>query len=80
MIVLLLLTSLTFSVGCSPDIVYVDAGGWVKPIHFSPETKAWLASLEWPETAHADFDLIRKHNLKYYKFSASGSRTYKGIR
>ena len=58
----LLAASLTFSTGCKTyDPPHYD---WVKPITFSAETKAWLRSLEWPESAYADFDQIVKHNEK----------------
>ncbi len=66
---LLLLIALTFSTGCSSrPVQIVPDMGWVQPIHFSDETKEWLLSQPWPESAYGDFDKIGKHNKKYYRF------------
>lgn len=61
---LFLLTSIAFSTGCSSTRGSPDDLLWVQPIEFSKETKEWLGSLEWPQSAYADFDKIRKHNEK----------------
>jgi len=61
---LCLLTSVLFSTGCNPTRSVPDDLLWVQPIEFSEETKEWLGSLEWPQSAYADFDKIRKHNEK----------------
>lgn len=70
MLCLCLLTSIAFSTGCKsqPLPPPVDTS-WVKPILFHQETKDWLAGLEWPPTAYEDFDLIRKHNAKYFQIT-----------
>lgn len=65
MLGLLLLTSVSFSTGCSATATpRPDPCLWVQPINFQPTTKEWLAGQEWPETAYADFEKIAKHNDK----------------
>jgi hypothetical protein len=61
---LLLLISISSSVGCNNSRGTPDDLSWVQPIEFSKETKEWLGSLEWPQSAYADFDKIRRHNEK----------------
>lgn len=61
---LFLLVSTLSSTACSSARGTPDDLTWVQPIEFSKETKEWLGSLEWPQSAYADFDKIRKHNEK----------------
>ena len=63
-LILLLAISTSLSLGCSSARGTPDDLLWVQPIEFSKETKEWLGSLEWPSSAYADFDKIRKHNEK----------------
>lgn len=67
---LCLLINLASLAGCKAPALPppVDAS-WVRPILFHPETKEWLAGLEWPPTAYEDFDQIRRHNEKYYQIT-----------
>lgn len=61
---LCLLTSMWFSTGCDSARGTPDDLVWLQPIEFSKETKEWLGGLEWPPSAYADFDKIRKFNEK----------------
>lgn len=35
---------------------------WTEEIRFHPGTKEWLAGIDWPATAYADFNQIGDHN------------------
>lgn len=55
---LLSMISLLFLTACETP----DECSWSAPIHFDPSTKEWLAGVEWPASAYADFDKIGDHN------------------
>ena len=59
--------SLIFLIGCNglhelPSPAPVSCTEIFYQIEFSEETKDWLRSLEWPDTAYEDFDKVADHN------------------
>ena len=62
---LFLVTSLAFSTGCSFMRDAPDECVWTAPIEFSDETKEWLGSEDWPDSAFEDFNQIGDHNELY---------------
>lgn len=66
LITLLFLVISTLSLGaCNGTVLSADECSTFRDIRFSEETKTWLAEIEWPESAFADFDKVGKHNEKY---------------
>lgn len=61
---LFLIASMWSSTGCDSSRGTPDDLVWLQEIHFSEETKVWLGSLDWPQSAYVDFDKIAKLNKK----------------
>lgn len=63
---LCLLTCTLFLTACST--VVPKECSWAEPIRFQQTTKDWLGSLEWPQSAYADFNKIGDHNELHQRF------------